>query len=76
MKYGSIFMLCAMIVFVMLCLTGPARAAGDSISADQDLAQQKGLGNKEIDQSKMPGALEYAIVIGSVIAAIGVIKFV
>lgn len=77
MKYGSVFMLCAMVAVLTLCLMGPAQAArDDSISADQDLAQQKGLGSKEIDQSKMPGALEYAIVIGSVIAAIGVIKFV
>lgn len=77
MKYGSVFMLCAMVAVLMLCLMGPAQAAkDDDISADQGLAQQDGLGTKEIDQSKMPGALEYAIVIGSVIAAIGVIKFV
>ncbi len=38
MKYGSVFMLCAMIAILMLCLTGPAQAAkDDSISADQDL---------------------------------------
>ncbi len=62
-------------VSLMLCTIEQAQAK-DSVSADQDLAMQKGgLGSKEIDASKLPGKLEYAIVIGSVIAAIGVVKF-
>lgn len=75
MKSANLLLLCAMVVLLVSCVVGQARAQ-DEVSADQDLAQRKGLGNKEIDASKMPGALEYAIVIGSIIAAIGVIKFV
>ncbi len=64
------------VLLLLMCVMGPAQAKDDNVSADQDLAMKKGeLGSKEIDASKLPGTLEYAIVIGSVIAAIGVVKF-
>lgn len=65
-----------LVLVLMVCAANDANAArDDSIGADQGLAQREGLGQKELDANKMPGALEYAIVIGSVIAAIGVVKF-
>lgn len=75
MKSANLLLLCAIVVLLVVGIADLARAQ-DDVSADQGLAERKGLGNKEIDASKMPGALEYAIVIGSIIAAIGVIKFV
>ena len=75
MKSANLLLLCAMVVLLVVGIADLARAQ-DDVSADQDLAERKGLGNKEIDANKMPGVLEYAIVIGSIIAAIGVIKFV
>ena len=66
----------ALVLVLLLGVMGPA-GAKDNISADQELAKKEGgLGSKEIDASKLPGKLEYAILIGSVIAAIGVVKFV
>jgi len=75
MKSAHLLLLCVLAALLVVGIADQAQAK-DDVSADQDLAQSKGLGSKEIDASKMPGALEYAIVIGSIIAAIGVIKFV
>ena len=63
-------------VVVMLLVFGAVTEARAQAGADHGLAQRDGLGQKDLDESKLPGALEYAIVIGSVIAAIGVVKFV
>ena len=76
MKYAKLLLVCVVVLLWVLSFSTTAHAAGDDLSADKDLAQQQGLDNKEIDQSKLPGKLQYAIVIGSVIAAVGVIKFV
>jgi len=73
------FHMAVLVLFVCLlfCIVEQAQAKDDSTAADQDLAQKEGgLGSKEIDASKLPGKLEYAIVIGSIIAAICVVKFV
>ncbi len=75
MKSANLLLLCVLAVLLVVGIADQAQAK-EEVSADQDLAQSKGLGNKKIDASKMPGPLEYAIVIGSIIAAIGVIKFV
>jgi hypothetical protein len=77
MKSGRIMiMICVLAAVLLLCVIQDAQAKVDTSSADQELGQKTGLGKKEIDASKLPGALEYTIVIGSVIAVIGVIKFV
>lgn len=50
--------------------------ASSATSADKKLATQEGLGNKEIEEDKLPGKLEIGLAIGSIIAMIGVLKYV
>ena len=45
-------------------------------SADQKLAAQEGLGDKEIDENQLPGKFEIGLAVGSIIAMIGVMKYV
>ena len=71
----------ALMVAVLMCLIVIGCIAGmteDAYaqSADQKLAAQEGLGDKEIDESQLPGKFEIGLAIGSVVAMIGVIKFV
>ena len=52
------------------------KKAEGATSADKKLATQEGLGNKEIDENKLPGTFEIGLAIGSIIAMIGVLKYV
>lgn len=65
-------LVCAACMALLLISSEPAWAQ----SADQKTAMREGLGNKEIDESKLPGKLEIGLAIGSIIAMIGVLKFV
>ncbi|NLN93566.1 MAG: hypothetical protein GX130_09710 [Candidatus Hydrogenedens sp.] len=68
----KLVVLCCLFMAVLFIIsTQDAQAQ----SADQKLAQQEGLGTKEIDKDKLPGKLEYTIAIGSVIAMVAVMKF-
>ena len=64
--------LCLFLAACVLFLTEDAYAQ----SADQKLATQEGLGSKEWDEDQLPGKFEIGLAIGSVIAMIGVIKYV
>ena len=71
----------AIVAAVMLCLIVAVCVMGTTEeayaqSADQKLATQEGLGNKEIDENQLPGKFEVGLAFGSIIAMIGVIKFV
>lgn len=45
-------------------------------SADQKLATREGLGDKEIDENQLPGKFEIGLALGSIVALIGVMKYV
>ena len=66
------FVLCLCFAACILFFTEDVHAQ----SADQKLATQEGLGDKEIDEDQLPGKFEFGLAVGSVIAMIGVIKFV
>lgn len=66
-----IVLCCLFMAVLFVCSSQDAQAQ----TGDQKLAQQDGLGTKEIDKDKLPGKLEYTIAIGSVIAMIAVMKF-
>lgn len=55
------------------------RGADKSLTGDKDLASKKGLGeslgSKKFDKDKLPGPGKIGLAIGSVIAAIAVVKF-
>jgi hypothetical protein len=71
-SFLKLMVLCCLILAVLfICSTQDAQAQ----SADKNLAQQDGLGTKEIDKDKLPGKLEYTIAFGSVIAMVAVLKF-
>jgi len=52
------------------------KKAEGATSADKKLATQEGLGNKEIEEDKLPGKFEIGLAVGSIIAMIGVLKYV
>ena len=64
---------CLILLALLVIMPQEAMAAGQS--ADQELAQQTGLGSKKFDESKMPGKLQYGIAIGSVIAMFAAFKY-
>lgn len=73
--------LCVILCFALAVLDGTAHAAEKEkgLKGDKDLATRKGLdslGTKEFDQKRLPGKLQYGIVIGSFIAMIAVVKWV
>lgn len=76
------WILCAVVVclFVVACDTGtPAVATRDTDtrSPDQRTAMRQGLEHsKQPDRQKMPGRLEVGLAVGSIIAMIGVVKYV
>jgi len=51
-----------------------AYAAGGA-SADKNIAEQTGLGNKEWDKDKLPGKLEIGMGVGSIFVMIAVVKW-
>ena len=74
-----------MCLIVMVCIMGMTEDAyaqsankkdDKSTSGDKKLATQEGLGNKDIDENQLPGKFEIGLAIGSIVAMIGVIKFV
>lgn len=69
---ATVILLLAIVITLIIPLTASAQ---DEMSPDQELAQREGLGTKELDAEKLPGALEYGILICSIIAAIGVVKY-
>lgn len=73
-KY-AIGVLVLMCLILAVCIMGTSEVAYAQ-SADQKLATQEGLGDKEIDENQLPGKFEVGLAFGSIIAMIGVIKFV
>ncbi len=67
---------CIAATLCLLCFTDEAHAKGEDVGADKNVAQSEGLKRKEFDKDRLPGTLEYALVIGSIAAVIGVVKFV
>lgn len=69
------FVSCLGICLLLLAVFGIFSDEVAAQSADQKIATQEGLGNKEFDKSKLPGKLEFGIAIGSVVAAIAAMKY-
>lgn len=68
---------CLILVTCVAVLTEDVYAKDDAAaSADKDLATKEGLGNKDWDESQLPGKFEIGLAIGSIVAMIGVMKFV
>ncbi len=65
-------LMCLLFLFCMLTMTESAEAQ----SADQKMATREGLAEADIDRDRLPGRLELGLVIGSIIAMIGVVKYV
>lgn len=63
---------CLMLMFCIMGMTEDAYAQ----SADQKLAAQEGLGDKDIDEEQLPGKFEIGLAVGSIVAMIGVLKYV
>lgn len=69
-------LLCLLLVACDSGSSTPAPTA-DARSADQRTAMRQGLEHsKEVDRQKLPGRLEMGLAIGSIIAMIGVLKYV
>jgi len=66
----------ACVIAIVLCL-GLALVCDDAAaqSGDQKIAQQKGLGTKEIDKDRLPGKMEVGLAVGSAVLAFGVFKW-
>ena len=77
----SVLILAAFVLCLLLAACGsetstPAPAQTDGRSADQRTAMRQGLEHsKEVDQQKMPGKLEIGLAVGSLIAMVGVMKY-
>ncbi|HDP33915.1 MAG TPA: hypothetical protein ENN29_02260 [Candidatus Hydrogenedentes bacterium] len=66
--------MCLLFAACIMFLTDDAEA--QTSSADKKTAVREGLGEKEIDEAKLPGKLEMGLAFGSIVAMIGVLKFV
>jgi hypothetical protein len=68
---------CLILAMSVVFMTEDVYAKDDSAtSADKDLATKEGLGNKDWDETQLPGKFEIGLAIGSIVALIGVMKFV
>jgi len=74
-KGNAMFAAMVLCLFLAACVLFPTEDAYAQ-SADQSLATREGLATKEFDQDKLPGKFEIGLAIGSVIAMIGVIRYV
>ncbi len=71
MMLSVVAVLCLATILCLSLFTEDAFAQ----SADQRTAQRDGLGNKEIEKDKLPGKLEMGLVVASIVAMIGVMKY-
>ncbi len=69
---------CLILVVCVVFMTEDvhAQSSGGATSADKKLATQEGLGDKEIDENQLPGKFEIGLALGSIVALIGVMKYV
>jgi len=70
---------CLLLLACVAVLTEDAYAKDDDVvspGADKKMATQEGLGSKEWDENQLPGKFEIGLALGSIVAMIGVIKFV
>jgi len=66
----------ACVICFVLCLALAMLAQDASAkNPDQKIAEQTGLGTKEIDKDRLAGKLEIGLAVGSALLAIGVFKW-
>ncbi len=64
------------VLCLLLCLAlilFPQNASAKN--PDKNIAEQTGLGSKEIDKDRLPGKLEIGLAVGSLVLMIGVVKW-
>ncbi len=81
-KLIKIVLLCLVLLLFITLVVTPSYAQkkdDDLIGADKDLATKKGvsgsLATKEFDKNKLPGKWKIGFAVGSVIAAVAVVKW-
>jgi hypothetical protein len=71
-----ILMVCVAVMTEDVHAQSSDKKADGATSADKKLATQEGLGDKEIDENQLPGKFEIGLALGSIVALIGVMKYV
>ncbi len=80
-KYLKILLVSIILILFILLVVSPSHAQkkDDSIGADKELASKKGvsgsLATKQFDKNKLPGKWKIGFALGSLAAAVAVVKW-